>query len=404
MASDNEREIGPVWDTRTGVQNLLRNRVSGRYYSRVMVGMKRRMRSLKTTIFSVAELRHSDEVAKALRQRSNIATLAEGGGDMGMLIEKLRDDYLADTTKAKSSKENMVTTMVRLVDQWEKCFGNDLRAMKPGRVTLDQARKFANFLHGSAKHERYHGKKCQLGYKASVVNTTIEMLYRVLRLAVETGAAPTLPFELNPIYGGPIRKPEIQPRIVLPSVAQMRAVFEAMRTIPDAPNLIEMRHYLKGKCAESAEYAEFMCFSGARKGEAAVFVWEDDFPGHVVLRGTKTISSRDREVPKIAALRELLERMRARRLASGMELKGRAFNISNCKQAMETACAKVGVARMTHHTLRHFFATICIESGVDIPTVSRWLGHGDGGALALRTYGHLRREHSLAAAAKVRVA
>jgi hypothetical protein len=29
------------------------------------------------------------------------------------------------------------------------------------------------------------------------------------------------------------------------------------------------------------------------------------------------------------------------------------------------------------------FATRCIESGVDIPTVSRWLGHKDGGALAM---------------------
>jgi len=35
---------------------------------------------------------------------------------------------------------------------------------------------------------------------------------------------------------------------------------------------------------------------------------------------------------------------------------------------------------------------------VDIPTVSRWLGHKDGGALAMKTYGHLRHEHSIAQA------
>jgi len=39
------------------------------------------------------------------------------------------------------------------------------------------------------------------------------------------------------------------------------------------------------------------------------------------------------------------------------------------------------MARITHHDLRHLFATTCIEAGVDIPTVSRWLGHQDGGAL-----------------------
>jgi integrase len=61
----------------------------------------------------------------------------------------------------------------------------------------------------------------------------------------------------------------------------------------------------------------------------------------------------------------------------------------------------VGAARITHHDLRHLFATRCIESGVDIPTVSRWLGHKDGGALAMKTYGHLRREHNIAQAQRV---
>ena len=54
--------------------------------------------------------------------------------------------------------------------------------------------------------------------------------------------------------------------------------------------------------------------------------------------------------------------------------------------------------------LRQLFATRCIESGVDIPTVSRWLGHKDGGGLAMKVYGHLRREHSAAQAQRVRFA
>ena len=68
---------------------------------------------------------------------------------------------------------------------------------------------------------------------------------------------------------------------------------------------------------------------------------------------------------------------------------------------MDRAAKKIKMARITHHDLRHFFATVSIESGVDIPTVSRWLGHKDGGALAMRTYGHLRREHSVSQAQKV---
>jgi len=57
--------------------------------------------------------------------------------------------------------------------------------------------------------------------------------------------------------------------------------------------------------------------------------------------------------------------------------------------------------RITHHDLRHLFATRCIESGVDIPRVARWLGHKDGGVLAMRVYGHLRDQHSAAMAKRV---
>lgn len=68
---------------------------------------------------------------------------------------------------------------------------------------------------------------------------------------------------------------------------------------------------------------------------------------------------------------------------------------------LHRACKAAGAPPMRFHDLRHYFATRCIEAGVDIPTVSRWLGHLDGGVLALKVYGHLRREHSQLQAARV---
>jgi integrase len=73
----------------------------------------------------------------------------------------------------------------------------------------------------------------------------------------------------------------------------------------------------------------------------------------------------------------------------------------SAKKCLQTACRRLNCEQFTHHDFRHFFATTCIEAGVDIPTVSRWLGHKDGGALAMRLYGHLRQEHSFAAINKV---
>jgi len=39
------------------------------------------------------------------------------------------------------------------------------------------------------------------------------------------------------------------------------------------------------------------------------------------------------------------------------------------------ACASLGIPKIDHHDLRHQFATTWIEGGVDIATVSVWLGH-----------------------------
>ena len=72
-----------------------------------------------------------------------------------------------------------------------------------------------------------------------------------------------------------------------------------------------------------------------------------------------------------------------------------------CQKSIDRAAKLVGVKRITHHDLRHLVATRCIESGVDMTTVSRWLGHEDGGALCMKTYGHLRDEHSREQALKV---
>jgi hypothetical protein len=38
---------------------------------------------------------------------------------------------------------------------------------------------------------------------------------------------------------------------------------------------------------------------------------------------------------------------------------------------------------------------------VDIATVAIWLGHKDGGVLLMKTYGHIRDQHSLDSAAKL---
>ncbi len=400
-----ETKVRGRWDYRTGVPGLVRDNNNGNYYARSQVSGKRTMKSLKTSVWSVAKLRMTDHQSGAERQRRRERRVTGGEITMGDLIDRHQKEYLADTSKSKSSRTNIVSTTNRLVDHWRACFGSDLREQRPGRIAVDQVRRFSNYLHQEATFLSYKAKTRKKGFKSVTVNKTIELLHRVLRIAAEDGIIIGVPFELEPASGPPVRKPEPRKKLQLPPAHKMREIFKHMREagthMPrDAdPALAD---YLHRRAQESADFAEFMAYTGARKSEAASFDWEDNLGTFIYIRGTKTEGSKDRMVPKIPAIRVLLKRMLARRKKEGRPTaKGRAFNIRQCAQALTTACQKAGVQRLTHHSLRHYFATICIESGVDIPTISRWLGHVDGGVLAMQTYGHLRIEHSVASAKKV---
>ncbi len=393
-----------VWDYDTGVPGMVRHAKYGHYYSRYQVNGKRTMKALETDVHSVAKLRHLDLMAKNERTRQSGASVEAGKGTMGGILDKALAAHGENTALTGKAKQSFALSIKRLTEHWPKCFDTDLRTAKPTKIGVEQVETFANYLHSRAQWRKHNSKRERRGYGPVTVNVTLEALHRVLRFAKNRGYITEVPFDLKSELGkGSMRKPEPQKVIRFPSQEKIRSVFMQMRTISDTlpENQLELRAYLVARAQESGDLAEFMAFSGARIQEAAVWTWEDELPDAIMIRGTKTKDSRNREVPKIAAMRDLLARMKARRKAEGRTLKGRAFTISQCREALESACKRAGVDRWTHHSLRHLFATTCIESGIDLPTVSRWLGHADGGALAMKTYGHLRQEHSQAQAAKV---
>lgn len=87
---------------------------------------------------------------------------------------------------------------------------------------------------------------------------------------------------------------------------------------------------------------------------------------------TGTKNSEERVVPMIPELESMLMKMRQERADESQDTA--VMKVHECQKSMDRAAKIVGMERITHHDLRHLFATICIESGVDIPTVSRWLG------------------------------
>ena len=366
-ASKTEIEREARWH-KTPVANLVRNSASGNYYARTRVKGKLIWKSLKTDRLGVAKLRLGDFLKDENHRAESLQSIARGKmtfGDAVVIYRQRLEQSQHLKDGAKLYREN---TIVALLKSWP-----ELKVLDVRKITEHDC---LNWSAGFAKK-----------YSPTLFNNTVGTLRQILKLAIDAGAR----------YGNPadkIKKMKVRQKILkLPEHHQFLSLVKLVRSAGS-------RH-----SKHCGDLVEFFAYSGARKSEAArVFGCDCDFAnGKITIKGDPETGTKNWEIriiPMIPDMRRLLERIHSEK--TGKEwLSNPVIGVQECQHSIDTACTKLGIARFTHHDLRHLFATRCIESGVDIPTVSRWLGHKDGGALAMKTYGHLRDQHSINMAQKV---
>jgi integrase len=358
-----------VWQ-KTKTQHLIRYLPKGTLYAYFKVGGKPFRKSLRTDVYSVAKLRLSDEIAEQRELAEAAINQAAGRLTFGDVVEQYRERIQSEPRLKPASRRYRLMTVDFIVKSWPA-----ILPKKVGKITY---RECAEWL-----------RRFQTRFAPSVVNNSIGTLRAIFDEAIERGARFSNPAaRLKRI---PIR----QRPLALPARTKFLDFVEAIRSA-GAP-----------QSNDCAEFVSFLAYSGLRKSEARFLTWSDvDFEsGEIVVRGDPLTGTKNNEigrVPMIPELRDMLAAMRdSRSLENGSDC---VLRVNEAEKSMRAAAKKIGIAHLRHHDLRHLFASTCIESGVDIPTVSRWLGHKDGGGLAMKVYGHLRREHSAAQAQRVRFA
>lgn len=167
------------------------------------------------------------------------------------------------------------------------------------------------------------------------------------------------------------------------------------------PTPEEFNRYLAAldtaQSGHSGLVVRFLAHTGMRITEAWLLKWSDVHEDHIMARAETTKSGKPRAIPFIKGTREVLKALK--KVSHG----GTVLPHRTCKTAFKYASRLTGLPRYSHHTFRHYFATRCILSGVDIPTVAKWLGHQDNGVLLLKTYCHLLDEHSVVMAERVKL-
>ncbi len=352
---------------KTQYANLIRYVPSGQFYARIRVKGKLIRKSLKTKKISVAKLRLAD-LDREERQKAEVQVEAfEGKMTFSQAAEILSKRVEGDPSLKTKTKAYHKERSQALLKSWPGLKDLELRKISKS-ACLSWAAEF--------------GKSAS----PSSFNHTVSLLRRVIEIGVEIG----LRYD-NP--GRFIRRLKERPKkLRLPENDRFQRFVAEIRTGGS------------GFSKPCADLVQFLAYGGFRIGEAKFIDWRDcDFNrGVIKVWGhpeERTKNGEFREVPMIPEMKALLEGLLAENQNEVASEK--VMKVFECQKAMDRAAKEVGMERITHHDLRHLFATRCIESGVDIPTVSRWLGHKDGGALAMKVYGHLRDQHSVAMAQKV---
>lgn len=332
-------------------EHLVQHTPTGTFYARIKVKGKLFRASLETDVLTTARLRLPDKVKELRKPKAEFGTFAEARALYAA-------DINADHTLAPKSRIYRLGRITALLRTWPK-----LDAVKIEKITVSECKEWA---------QRFSNQ-----FSNSNFNNTLG----TLRAIIERGG---IGKDANPARK--IKRLGQKPKVLqLPEPTQFDKLLETLENGGG--------RFSKG----CADFVRFLTFSGCRLSEARQVAWADvDFDrGEIKVHNAKRAKTKGhsefRFVPVIPAMRQLLERLRCE---NPHEPADRVCVLGECEKSLTRACKIIGISRITHHDLRHLFASACIESGVDIPTVSRWLGHVDGGVLAMKVYGHLRRTHS----------
>lgn len=137
----------------------------------------------------------------------------------------------------------------------------------------------------------------------------------------------------------------------------------------------------------------FYLLTGCRRAEALAVKWSDIQDGYLHIRGTKTKNAM-RTLPLYSPLEELLHNL------PHIDERLFPYTVGKVRKNFERLRNRLPFTDFTIHDLRHTFATRCLEKGVAMKTVQKWLGHSKYDTTA-NIYSHITTQFELEEIAKI---
>jgi integrase len=337
--------------------NLFIRVSTGNYYLIVKRKSRTIRRTLKTKIKSIAKARLFNELAKIGVSRAFDKSE----------VPLFANAYQKAVERAKI--ERLQPSTVEMHEQHLSVASKTLGHMKV--YEIDEA------------HLLDYLRKRSTKTSGHTANLDLQSLKRFFNLAIENGWTANDPTERIKTFTH-TKKP-----VHIPTTADLQTVLKWIRSSQSDDR------------QKAGNFVEFLSLSGLRVEGAQTIerdkIFFDKDYMQVTEKGRKV-----RDVPLFPQLKAFLRKYESHK---GLLFPGEGEKRPYYpKTLMKNAFKKTGVKRFSFHSIRHYFATECLERGISPSVIAGWLGHKDNGILVMRTYAnHIRRLHFATEAQKVQI-
>jgi integrase len=328
------------------ITGLIQYVPNGKYYANVSRRGKLYRESLGTTDLEFAKRKLADFKKKLDRTEPKYGKIS--------LVAWLEEHYfptLRGSEGALAAKQRIID---KVKEKWPAAALQPMRDLRESEVL-----RFLNAEYGK--------------WSSSYWNSAVSLLRDAFAMAVRDRVL----FE-SPAAELKYRK-RSRPIRLTPTYEEFRAIVEHIRS----------QQFNGHDADESADFIEACGLLGLGQAEVSGIqrAHIDLDSGRIAIFRHKT--SVAFHVPIFPQARFLIEK-----LCAGKKSTERLFKIDQARAALANACRRLELPRFTHRSLRRMFITRAIEKGVDVKVIAQWQGHVDQGVLILKTYSHVRPEHS----------
>lgn len=367
---------------RANGEGSIRKRSDGRWEGRYKVGRHPETGKLiYKNVLGKTQAEVRDKLKKAIEETAGLDVVKAGQYTLGQWMDVWYENYAKLKVRPSSHQ-----TYRGYIDNHIK---PNIGTIPLNKLTSLELQKFYKKLLGSGRVERIESKHQPKGLSAKTVRNINQIISSALNLAIEQKL-----IHSNPTVS-----------CALPKIER-----KEMNTLPAE----QLTSFLR-EAKESGVYELYYIAlaTGLRRGELLGLKWKDIDLNSGIIRVQRQVARIDGEVVEaplktknsyrnIPISGDAVEILNAQKKKAAGEYvfpspSGGPISPDSVGNMLHRVLKRAGLPKVRFHDLRHTFATLALQNGIDIKTVSSMLGHYSAG-FTLDTYTHVTTPAQMEAA------